>query len=748
MRVRPRLFRNVRPNTFNARASSRARLLAEPRALALGSLLVVVLLVGSIVFGADSVLQTSSDAKLFSGHARKHCGRLCQKRQQKSKSSKPAPSNVQWVGTYELIETKLDTIGDVSGTPSQFTRVIADGTGQATVSVPMSSSGLKRLSKGSKPTVSNGNAHFSMSLNGATRQTVTSDFPHSSLPVAVSVSYKLNGKPISASDLLGKAGTVKVTVVLTNLTAHETTVSFLGFNGVQQHITLLVPQPVIAEINTIVPENATRISAPGGALYTTHSGIEAEWNTALFEPQKLSQSFSYQMYTPSASIGQTIMLLKVPIVTQTPSGKATEESARAVGAAEAATTASLAAINSDLAKLHNHQSSRGRHKRRSLDINHHSRNRSLTAVMQSLNAKLQDDITHLKQSAAVVKAAVAHIQTLAASLKGKADLRDKAAAALSNAAANLETLTANLVARANQDLAAATALRVQIDTIVADLTAFPSSITSLPEFAKLQADVTAAHNMAVAAEARATEAITQAQAMDAAARELADHAASLAAGIHELAVLAAKLKLATVAASFLRALDDLVSSLVPGSNARSTAVSPGAQASSATAAGTTTSAAPPTVTATAVASAATAGNRVTATMARKSVSALSDQIKSRVAAAQAELTAAEAKIHEAEIATEQKLQAKTQAEIAALQAKAASSLAAAQADFNKANMTYAQILALDKVAMAHQMPGGDATFLDSDGKQKRVESQTGLYRYVVSGASPPKHPKLHHLVHP
>ncbi len=119
------------------------------------------------------------------------------------------------------------------------------------------------------------------------------------------MSYELNGKPISASDLVGKAGTVKVTMVLTNLTAHKTTVSFLGFNGVQQHITLLVPQPVIAEINAIVPENATRISAPGGGLYTTHSGIEAEWNTALFEPQKLSQSFSYQMYTPSASIGQT-----------------------------------------------------------------------------------------------------------------------------------------------------------------------------------------------------------------------------------------------------------------------------------------------------------------------------------------------------------------------------------------------------------------------------------------------------------
>ncbi len=98
---------------------------------------------------------------------------------------------------------------------------------------------------------------------------------------------------------------------------------------------------------------------------------------------------------------------------------------------------------------------------------------------------------------------------------------------------------------------------------------------------------------------------------------------------------------------------------------------------------------------------------------RTSVSALSDQIKSKVSAAQAELTAAEAKIHAAEKAEEQKLQAETQAEIAALQAKAASALAAAQADFNKANMTYAQILALDKVAMAHQMPGGDATFLDS-----------------------------------
>ena len=53
---------------------------------------------------------------------------------------------------------------------------------------------------------------------------------------------------------------------------------------------------------------------------------------------------------------------------------------------------------------------------------------------------------------------------------------------------------------------------------------------------------------------------------------------------------------------------------------------------------------------------------------------------------------------------EQRLQADTQAEVAALQAKAASSPAAAQADLNNANTAYAQIVALNQMAIAHQMP--------------------------------------------
>jgi regulator of protease activity HflC (stomatin/prohibitin superfamily) len=118
----------------------------------------------------------------------------------------------------------------------------------------------------------------------------------------------------------------------------------------------------------------------------------------------------------------------------------------------------------------------------------------------------------------------------------------------------------------------------------------------------------------------------------------------------------------------------------------------------------------------------------------KSPSALSEQIKSRIDKAQAELAAAEAKIHAAELAEEEKLQAETQAEIAALQAKATSALAAAQADFNQANLVYAQILALDQAAIANQLPGGNAKSLDTQtGSYRSVDSQTGFYEYTIAG---------------
>jgi hypothetical protein len=191
-----------------------------------------------------------------------------------TQSTTPTTGNTTWTGVFERVTAHLENDGSVKKTPRQFTRVTAEGNGPVTVQVPMSDKGVRTRGRGKKPSFSNGVAHVDLDPSGTKTQQFDSDFG-GSLPVAVKVSFKLNGKAVSLKDVKHKSGTVEVDYQLDNTTSKPVTVCFKGFNGAVTKQTVSTPVPLIAHFSFTVPSNASTFHASGASLAPAKKGITA-----------------------------------------------------------------------------------------------------------------------------------------------------------------------------------------------------------------------------------------------------------------------------------------------------------------------------------------------------------------------------------------------------------------------------------------------------------------------------------------
>ena len=274
---------------------------------------------------------------------------------QSTSGNASAANGASWTGVSERVFATLNPDGSVSGTPNQNTRVSASGNGPVTVRVPVSGPISGRPRKGRGTPVVNGQAQVSLSPHGTAAQELKSNFTRR-LPVAVTVTFRLNGKTVSSSQINRKSGTVQVSYKLANVTSTSVSACFEGFNGKHQHITLLTPVPIIADLSFTVPGKATSFQAPGASLSPDSKGVDVGWTEALFEPLgPLTRTFTFTMKTSHASIPRAHLLL-VTVNPFTLTGKAPAATAAALGKAEAAVAKGLSAVQGTLGSLQKHLS--------------------------------------------------------------------------------------------------------------------------------------------------------------------------------------------------------------------------------------------------------------------------------------------------------------------------------------------------------------------------------------------------------
>jgi len=211
----------------------------------------------------------------------------------------------KWVAVAQTVLAATDSTGKVSGTPVVFTQIAANGTKPVTVKAPMSESGLRNLLGLKKPPVVNGQAVWNLDLNGSVQNERTiSHFPTKSLPLTVSATYELNGKKMSASEIVGKSGLLKVTYTVQNVTNKATKVTIKSIFGNKVTITTHVPIPIAAIVGVTFPSSFTNLRTPNAGTVGYGNGTTAaSWTLFTFKPLgDLKQYATYEAQVTNASV--------------------------------------------------------------------------------------------------------------------------------------------------------------------------------------------------------------------------------------------------------------------------------------------------------------------------------------------------------------------------------------------------------------------------------------------------------------
>ncbi len=220
-------------------------------------------------------------------------------------SGGPAAASVpNWVGVTQTVLASTSPDGQVSGTPSVYTQLAANGTGPATVKVPMSRSGFRNLTGVGTPPVTDGKAVWNLHLTGPFNERTVAQFPVAKLPLQVTATYYLNGHKMPATDIAGKSGFLQVIYIVSNTTSEATPVKFKNVFGHKQSTSVQTPVPYAASLAVTLPANFTNLHAPGASAAGNGNGTTGiSWTMFLFEPLgSAQQQFSYQAQVTDVAV--------------------------------------------------------------------------------------------------------------------------------------------------------------------------------------------------------------------------------------------------------------------------------------------------------------------------------------------------------------------------------------------------------------------------------------------------------------
>jgi hypothetical protein len=592
----------------------------------------------------------------------------------KSKSTSgntSAANGAAWTGVSERIFATLNSDGSVSGTPNQNTRISASGNSPVTVGVPVSGPISRRPRKGRGTPVVDGKAQVSLSPNGTAAQEIKSNF-NRQLPVAVTVTYRLNGKTVSSSAINKTSGTVQVSYKLANVTSTAVSACFEGFNGKHQHQTVSAPVPIIADLSFTVPGKATSFQAPGASLSPDSKGVDVGWTAAMFEPVgALTKTFTFTMKTTSASI-PTAHLLLATVNPFTLTGKVPATTAAVLGKAEAAVAKGLSSVQGALDTMQQRLSA----SQRSSSSRDPPADPPHGTVMDAEIAKVGNSIAAVNAELGKLGNSIAGLASDSTGIAKDSRHVTKLATTISAKAADIATLVNELAAELTTAMQHASQQVQQLNLLQSDLSVFPAAVKKLPAFQKLEADLTVAQAIA----AKVNSAVGDAQQLT---QDVGNGLQTLQSDISSLETKTTSLRAA--ATNLAQTAQEVLHTDF-----------------------------------------ATVQKRV-ATL-QDVFTGVAKDVKIRfaraLAAAKGRIAAAVAAVKQALANAAREAGQALQASLNKAQAQAAKTEKKAQADLAKANRQYAQLLALDQKAVWFQLPGGPAA---------DVTMQNGIYRYTIKG---------------
>jgi putative membrane protein len=189
-----------------------------------------------------------------------------------------ATTNTETVQTYLSADGKIDS-------SRIYEQLTLTGNGSVTTKNPVDTNGLRNLNGFGGLDAKNGVLEQHYDVNGVSQSRSVSTFDTSKLPLSVAVEYQLDGQKVSADDLVGATGDVKVTYTVKNLTGKQVPLTFTDGNGGTKTENGDVPIPIVGTVVFDLPKNYTNVQSIAASMGGDgHGGTQMEYLLTLFPP--------------------------------------------------------------------------------------------------------------------------------------------------------------------------------------------------------------------------------------------------------------------------------------------------------------------------------------------------------------------------------------------------------------------------------------------------------------------------------
>jgi putative membrane protein len=205
-------------------------------------------------------------------------------------------SDVSTVNT-ETVQTFLSPDGKISSS-RLYEQLTLTGDGTVSLKNPVDTDGLRNLNGFGSLGAKDGVVDKTYDVNGVTQTRSVSTFDSSKLPLSISVVYELDGKKVSADDLVGATGDLKVTYTVKNLTTKRMPLTFPDGAGGTKTEDGDVPVPLVGTVTFTLPKNFTDVRSQAASMGGDgHGGTQMQYLLTLFPPiGSATMSFGYQAH--------------------------------------------------------------------------------------------------------------------------------------------------------------------------------------------------------------------------------------------------------------------------------------------------------------------------------------------------------------------------------------------------------------------------------------------------------------------
>jgi putative membrane protein len=192
-------------------------------------------------------------------------------------------SGVRSVNT-ETVQTYLNADGKVDSS-RLYEQLTVTGHGSVTLKNPVDTDGLRNLDGFGGLSPDNGVLQQHYDVDGVAQDRSVSTFDTDKLPLSVEVGYQLDGRAVSADDLVGATGDVDVTYTVKNLTTKKVPLTFTNGSGGTVTRTGKVPIPIVGTVVFDLPKNFSQVRSKAASMGGDgHGGTQMEYLLTLFPP--------------------------------------------------------------------------------------------------------------------------------------------------------------------------------------------------------------------------------------------------------------------------------------------------------------------------------------------------------------------------------------------------------------------------------------------------------------------------------